>query len=1204
MTTGTTGSDTIDGTSGADFIEGLAGSDELNGLDGNDTLDGGGDQDLLIGWLGDDSLSGGDGDDYLHGGDGGDVLDGGAGVDRVSYGLGPLNVTVDLTQQGVPQNTGWGMDTLLNIEHVSGTEGNDNLTGDAAANWLWGAKGDDTLAGGGGSDLLDIGPGAAQVDGGADIDTVSVWGNDAYYAAGVELSLALQGASQASGHGDVTLANIENITGSRHGDTLSGDAGNNLLAGALGDDILSGGAGDDVLLGDGVVSMDGGSGPIGLSGPIVTLDDAAVAWSETAGADVIDTGTGNDTVSGGGGDDRVILGQDVGDAALVTLGAGVDTVELTADFAGTATLTDFQTGAGGDQLDLAAFASAKLSGWNGFDDPFLTGYLRLVQDAADTVLEIDAGGGGGSYVALIRFENTTATAFTADNLPELAGASGTNGDDSYLGGSDADTYRGLAGVDQMGGLEGDDRLLGDDGDDFIRGQGGADTLEGGGDNDYLVGGDGDDRLDGGAGLDRVSYYLEGSPGVTVDLNLQGSAQNTGQGHDVLVSIEHVSGTPGSDTLTGDNLANWLWGFGGDDSIAGNDGDDLLMVGAGDHVLSGEAGADTVALPNPDDVTSSGVKISLALQGATQITGQGVMTLNGIENLSGTVYNDSLTGDANANVLAGNEGADTLAGGDGADLLLGDGAIDTISDAGGSGAIHTYSDLLVDFPNLAAGGDSLSGGLGEDTLNGGSGADTLSGGAGDDSLSGGAGDDVAVFSGDRADYTLAVLGGGELQVTGVGGVDVLSDVESLRFDDGAWGENQAPTGQDRAVAAYMTGAKVLTVSAFGFADSDGDALQAVKITTLPASGALLLDGVAVSAGQSVAAADVAAGKLVFAPAAVGSATFTFQVQDDGLVGWGANIDASANTMTLNVASAPPSGGGGGGGGSVPITSGTSGTASSDVATLSGEPNTFSAGGGDDTVTSGAGNDWLHGNAGVDSISGGGGNDMAYGGQGGDQLDGGDGDDALWGDAGGDTMAGGAGSDTAFGGEGDDRIEDASGVNYLRGGQGADVVAGGSDFDDAHGNEGDDTVSGGQGDDWVVGGKDQDRLTGDDGDDIVYGNLGQDTCEGGVGSDILRGGQDNDVVLGGAGDDWLAGDRGADTLTGGTGADTFHFFAEAGIDRVLDFSIAEGDRVLLAPGTDYSVSQIGADTVVELGGGAQMILVGVQLATLPNGWILGD
>ena len=101
--------------------------------------------------------------------------------------------------------------------------------------------------------------------------------------------------------------------------------------------------------------------------------------------------------------------------------------------------------------------------------------------------------------------------------------------------------------------------------------------------------------------------------------------------------------------------------------------------------------------------------------------------------------------------------------------------------------------------------------------------------------------------------------------------------------------------------------------------------------------------------------------------------------------------------------------------------------------------------------------------------------------------------------------------------------------------------------------------------------------------------------------MRGGQGNDSLVGGSGKDWLSGDRGNDTISGGGGADTFHTFSGAGVDRVLDFHIAEGDRVQVDAGTTYTVTQVGADAVIDMGGGDQMILVGVQVSSLTGGWI---
>ncbi|WP_309090934.1 family 16 glycosylhydrolase [Phenylobacterium sp.] len=190
---------------------------------------------------------------------------------------------------------------------------------------------------------------------------------------------------------------------------------------------------------------------------------------------------------------------------------------------------------------------------------------------------------------------------------------------------------------------------------------------------------------------------------------------------------------------------------------------------------------------------------------------------------------------------------------------------------------------------------------------------------------------------------------------------------------------------------------------------------------------------------------------------------------------------------------------------------------------------------------------------------------------------------------------------FGEAGDDTLTGTAGQDYVRGGDGADVLYGADAFDDLHGNLGDDRVYGGLGGDWVVGGQGQDQLFGEDGHDVVLGNLGEDTVDGGLGNDWVRGGQGNDSIVAGWGDDWIAGDRGSDTISGGGGADVFHSWGDAGLDRVIDFNRGEGDRVNLLPGTTYSVSQGAEGVVISMTGGAQMVLVGVQLSSLDSGWI---
>ena len=242
--------------------------------------------------------------------------------------------------------------------------------------------------------------------------------------------------------------------------------------------------------------------------------------------------------------------------------------------------------------------------------------------------------------------------------------------------------------------------------------------------------------------------------------------------------------------------------------------------------------------------------------------------------------------------------------------------------------------------------------------------------------------------------------------------------------------------------------------------------------------------------------------------------------------------------------------------------------------------------------------------IEAASGGSGGDLIIGNEFANTLQGNGGGDNLFGGSGNDSLDGGAGDDRSFGGLGADTIVDDSGAsNYLCGDEGNDLLQGGSGFHDINGNMGNDTVNAGSGDSWAVGGRDNDSLSGGAGQNLVYGNLGNDTCDGGGGNDTLRGGQDSDVVLGGDGADFVSGDKGDDTMSGGAGADIFHTFGDAGVDRVLDFSLADGDRIQVDPGTQFTTSQIGADTVISMTGGGQMTLVGVTLSTLSAAWIFG-
>ncbi|WP_230970026.1 Ig-like domain-containing protein [Nitrogeniibacter aestuarii] len=118
-------------------------------------------------------------------------------------------------------------------------------------------------------------------------------------------------------------------------------------------------------------------------------------------------------------------------------------------------------------------------------------------------------------------------------------------------------------------------------------------------------------------------------------------------------------------------------------------------------------------------------------------------------------------------------------------------------------------------------------------------------------------------------------------------------------------NDAPEGADANASLQEDGSYAFAVDDFGFSDpADGDAFQAVVVSSVPANGQLLLNGVAVAAGETVSVADIEAGNFVFVPDAGynGVTGFDFQVQDDGGVDpncGGVDTDPTPNSFTLTV-----------------------------------------------------------------------------------------------------------------------------------------------------------------------------------------------------------------------------------------------------------------------------------------------------------------
>ncbi|MET1109884.1 MAG: M10 family metallopeptidase C-terminal domain-containing protein [Allosphingosinicella sp.] len=701
---------------------------DVIGTEGADLLDGSFRLETLLGF---------GGDDVLRGSPGADRLNGGAGTDRADYSASSAAVTIDLAT-GLGSGGDAEGDELLSIERVTGSSHPDLILGSSGQDQLDGGAGADRMEGGAGDDLYYVDNSGDAVVERANEGTDEVRTSLAGYvlAADAETLTGLSAAGQAlTGNG---LANV--ITGAGGDDVIDGGAGADQLAGGLGNDVYFVEAGD-------IVSEAAGAGTdevrtalaaytldsnfenlvgTSLSGQSLTGNGAANFIAGAAGDDVIDGGAGADLLAGGLGNDLYFV--DSGDIVSEAAGAGTDEVRtalaayaLTAEVerlvgmsAGGQALTGnglaniLTGGAGDDVLDGGAGAD-QLAGGLGNDS--------YVIAAGDEIIE-NAGGGTDEVRTLL-----AAYALGA-HLEDLTGTSATG---------QALTGNGLA-----------NRLTGGGGNDILDGGAGPDQLAGGlGDDLYLIEADDAATEDPGAGTDEIRTALAA---FTLAAN-----------------FEVLTGTSGAgQSLTGNGLANRLTGGSGDDILDGlgdNDvltgglGDDSVHGGDGDDRLDGGAGRDTAYY----GTAGAGVVVTLRLPGDLQNTGgAGVDRLIEIENLIGSAFADTLTGDDFPNILDGRGGADTMRGSWGDDIYYVDNAGDVVEELAGQGidtiwtSLAVYSLLGTQVERLGSASDiahDFRGSAGDNFITGGAGSDVLRlYDGGDDIVFGGAGSDNIFFIG--------------------------------------------------------------------------------------------------------------------------------------------------------------------------------------------------------------------------------------------------------------------------------------------------------------------------------------------------------------------------------------------------------------------------------------------------------------------------
>jgi Ca2+-binding RTX toxin-like protein len=342
------------------------------GTDGNDTFN-------FLGMYGDDTMIGTEGADYF---------DGGQGNDTVDYSDSPEGVFVDLAE-----GRGWygghaAGDTLINVENVIGSDGDDVFVGSEA---------DNTFEGRGGYDIFHADVGADTYYGGADGNKLVAVGDDMT----IDLALGQGSGGVVDGDryfdiADVSIGGNNNMVIGTQGDntiavsgldnTVSMLDGNDTLAvgfdSALGNSTFDGGSGVDTL---DLSNVQPSSIDIGLAVDLTNQTFQQFRLSDGSTVGEISEITNFENVVGSNLKDVIT---DNKEDNTFTGNGGADVFRfIHAEGGQNDTITDFTSGI--DRIDLSNIdGMGALTGFDGQGDVEFGEFKIPIEDAVDMLTEI------------------------------------------------------------------------------------------------------------------------------------------------------------------------------------------------------------------------------------------------------------------------------------------------------------------------------------------------------------------------------------------------------------------------------------------------------------------------------------------------------------------------------------------------------------------------------------------------------------------------------------------------------------------------------------------------------------------------------------------------------------------------------------------------------------------------------------------------